>query len=103
MIRYAALLLGCATLGCAASRYDEHESAETRKLNSFGVFAGATIRGDESGFSTGVKWPAPLKPVRIECEDPGPLTEDQMAGKRHTAEQIVRKLREAEIELAKGH
>ena len=25
-----------------------------------------------------------------------------MAGKRHTAEQIVRKLREAEIELAKG-
>ncbi len=25
-----------------------------------------------------------------------------MAGRRHTAEQIVRKLREAEVELAKG-
>jgi transposase-like protein len=43
-----------------------------------------------------------LKSVRIECEDPGPWKEGQMAGKRHTAEQIVRKLREAEIELAKG-
>jgi transposase-like protein len=26
-----------------------------------------------------------------------------MPGQRHTAEQIVRKLREAEVELAKGH
>lgn len=26
-----------------------------------------------------------------------------MAGKRHTPEQIIRKLREAEVELAKGH
>jgi hypothetical protein len=43
-----------------------------------------------------------LKPVRIDCEDPGPLKEGFDGGKRHTAEQIVRKPREAEIELAKG-
>ena len=44
-----------------------------------------------------------MKPVGIEGEHPGPLKRRaQTAGGRHAAEQIVRKLREAEFELAKG-
>jgi transposase-like protein len=42
-----------------------------------------------------------FRSIQLDCEDRG-KGEQEMGRKRHTAEQIIAKLREAEVDLARG-